>query len=78
MLDTVIGPIENAVDEHTFRMYVTHVGIHNKYQYNSFETVLIESIDSECSTMELVGCKAKCSVKYRDQYNRLLAKVEIF
>jgi|HubBroStandDraft_5_1064220.scaffolds.fasta_scaffold813597_1 hypothetical protein len=79
MLDTAIGPILRIIDENSFLMRVTHVGNHNKLSYGNFETVYIApkpgNVGTPLSPL-LIGRRVKCSVRYRDNYNRLFSDVE--
>lgn len=77
MLDLAIGPIKCFIDKHSFQMNVTHIGTHNQYSYKNLETVLIAKIDKEADMNRLVGCVVRCHVRYRDEYNRLFAEVEV-
>lgn len=82
MLDTAIGPIIRVIDGNSFQMQVTHIGNHNKYPYGNFETVYIatpETPNPNPNTTKLshalIGRRVKCSVRHRDNYNRLYADV---
>ena len=80
MLDTAIGPIIRVIDGSSFQMQVTHIGKHNKYPYGNFETVFIATPEvpnpkSTKLSAALVGRRVKCSVRHRDNYNRLYADV---
>lgn len=80
MLDTVIGPIIRVIDGSSFQMQVTHIGSHNKYSYGNFETVYIApqtnpNPKATKLSASLVGRRVKCSVRNRDNYNRLYADV---
>ncbi len=77
MLDTAIGPVTYIVDSKTFKMNVTHIGKHNKFHYNNFETVFVASNTTGYSMNSLVGTRVKCLIRYRDVYNRLFADVEL-
>ena len=80
MLDTAIGPIIRVIDESSFQMQVTHVGHHNKYAYNNYETVFIapKTTTSNSTPLSgaLVGRRVKCMVHHIDNYNRLYGDVE--
>jgi hypothetical protein len=80
MLDTAIGPITRVIDGNSFQMQVTHIGNHNKYAYGDFETVCIATPEipnpnATILSQSLVGRRVKCSVRHRDNYNRLYADV---
>ena len=80
MLDTAIGPIIRILDGSSFQMQVTHIGNHNKYGYSNYETVCIapnpNAVNPTPLTVLLVGRRVKCSVRYRDNFNRLICDVE--
>lgn len=79
MLDTAIGPIIRVVDASSFQMQVTHIGNHNKYPYKNHEIVFIAPnpnlINPTILSHALVGRRVKCSVRYRDNFNRLICDV---
>jgi hypothetical protein len=77
MLDTVIGPIINVFNNATFQMHVTHIGKHNKFRYNTNETILVVSNNTKYSLIQLklYSLRIKCHIRYRDEYNRLCADV---
>ncbi len=77
MLDTAIGPLINVFDGETFQMSVTHIGIYNKFRYNTFETVSVATNNSGYSLNQLrkFGFRVSCHVRHRDIYNRLVADV---
>ena len=77
MLDTAIGAVTGVIDNVTFKMNVTHIGQHNKFRYNSVETVLIVSNHTGQTIQQLkeLGYRVRCHVKQRDIYNRLYADV---
>ena len=80
MLDTAIGPIIRVIDGNSFQMQVTHIGNHNKYPYGNIETVCIAPLEktnpnSTPLSSALIGRRVKCSVRHRDNYNRLYADV---
>ncbi|MCH7974774.1 MAG: hypothetical protein IH949_13000 [Bacteroidetes bacterium] len=77
MLDTVIGPVTGIVDSSTFEMNVTHIGKHNKFQYTNYEKILVAENNTKQGLHQLNGRKVRCLVKYRDEYNRLYADVEL-
>lgn len=80
MPDIVIGPITRIVDTSTFQMQVTHIGNHNKYSYNNYEIVFIAPNQNLVNPVPLshalIGRRVKCSVRYRDNFNRLICDVE--
>lgn len=79
MLHTAIGPILRVIDANSFVMQVTHIGNHNKNRYSNYETVYIAPVTGKTATplsTLLIGRRVKCSVRYRDSYNRLFADVE--
>jgi hypothetical protein len=77
MLDTAIGPVTSVIDNITFRMNVTHIGRHNKFRYNSIETVLVASNNTGYTIIQLrwYGIRVSSHVRQRDIYNRLIADV---
>lgn len=75
MLDTVIGPITNVTDRKTFQINVTHIGEHNKFHYNSHETISVATNETGFKFHELIGSRVSCHIKHRDIYNRLIADV---
>lgn len=77
MLDTVIGPVTYIIDNRTFEMNVTHIGRHNQFQYNDYEKIIISKNNTPYPLYNLQGKRVRCSVKYRDVYNRLFAEVEL-
>jgi hypothetical protein len=77
MLDTAIGPIFQIVDGATFQMQVTHIGRHNKFRYNNYETIHVAVNRTGYQLYQLVNVRVKCSVRYRDVYNRLFAEVDL-
>lgn len=77
MLDTAIGPITHIVDGATFQMQVTHIGRHNKFRYNNYETVNVAINRTGYPLHRLVNVRVKCSVRYRDVYNRLFAELDL-
>jgi len=80
MSDTAIGPIIRIIDGSSFQMQVTHIGNHNKYAYSNYEIVFIAPnpnlINPTPLSNALIGRRVKCSVRYRDNYNRLICDVE--
>ncbi|GJQ44127.1 MAG: hypothetical protein D8M26_13590 [Ignavibacteriae bacterium] len=81
MLDTVIGPITRIVDTDTFQMQITHIGNHNKYSYHNYEIVIIAPNPNLINPIRLshalIGRRVKCSVRYRDNFNRLICDVVV-
>ena len=77
MLDTAIRFVTNIIDETTFQVMVTHIGKHNQFRYNDIEIVYVSENKTGFSVDSLTGVKICCSVKYRDIYNRLNAKVQL-
>ena len=77
MLDTAIGPVTNVLNNTTFQINVTHIGRHNKFRYNSFETVFVASNSTGYTLHQLraYGIIVSCHVRQRDTYNRLYADV---
>jgi hypothetical protein len=77
MLDTAIGPVINVLNNTTFQMNVTHIGRHNKFRYNSYETVSVASNNTGYTLQHLraYGIRVSCHVRQRDTYNRLYADV---
>ena len=77
MLDTAIGPVTNVLNNVTFQMNVTHIGRHNKFRYNSYETVFVASNNTGYTLQYLrnFGIRVSCHVRQRDSYNRLYADV---
>jgi hypothetical protein len=77
MLDTAIGPVTNVLNDATFQINVTHIGRHNKFRYNNFETVLVASNNTGYTLLQLriYGLRVRCNVRQRDIYNRLYADV---
>lgn len=79
MLDTAIGPIIRMIDNSSFQMQVTHIGNHNKYVYSNYEIVFIAPNPSLKNPTPLssvpIGRRVKCSVRYRDNFNRLICDV---
>ncbi|MFM2227777.1 MAG: hypothetical protein RL664_1120 [Bacteroidota bacterium] len=77
MLDTAIGPITNVFDSTTFQMNVTHIGRHNKFRYNTFETVSVATNKTGHSLNQLIkiGLRVSCHVRHRDIYNRLVGDI---
>lgn len=79
MLDTVIGPIIRIIGGSSFKMHVTHIGNHNKDAYSNYEIVFIAPnpnlINLTTLSHALIDRRVKCSVRYRDNYNRLICDV---
>ena len=77
MLDTAIGQVTGVINDATFRMNVTHIGRHNKFRYNSFETVFVASNQTGYTIQQLrmFGLRVSCHVRHKDVYNRLYADV---
>jgi hypothetical protein len=75
MLDTAIGPVTYVFDGVTFQMNVTHIGRHNKFRYNTYETVFVATNNTGYQLNQLGGVRVTCHVKYRDIYNRLYADI---
>lgn len=80
MLDTTIGPIIRIIDSNSFQMQVTHIGKHNINNYSNFEIVYIAPnpnlVNLTRLSPALIGRKVRCSVRYRDNYNRLFSDVQ--
>lgn len=76
MLDIVVGPVTSIFDNRTFQMNVTHIGKHNKFRYNNFETIFIDENRTSLPLSQLHGYRLRCQVKYRDEYNRLYSIIE--
>lgn len=77
MLDTAIGPVTGINDATSFQMNVTHIGTHNKFRYNTHETVVVASNLTGLNIFYLVGKRVRCNVRYRDKFNRLFADIEL-
>lgn len=77
MLDTAIGPVTRIVDQNTMQVHVTHIGRHNQFRYNTYETIYVATNLTGRALHQLRGVRVKCSVRYRDVYNRLYADVEL-
>lgn len=75
MLDTAIGPVRAVVKGDALQVHVTHVGTHNKFRYNTYETVVVANNRARLTLLSLVGHRIRCHVHYRDQYNRLYADI---
>ncbi len=75
MLDFVIGRVTNVFNDGTFQINVTHIGTHNKFRYNTFETIAPASNNTGYHVTRLYGMKVRCHIRYRDLYNRLYADV---
>ncbi len=90
MLDFIIGQVTNVIDGNTFVLKTTHYGTHNILYYKDHETVRIADthVDSSFSATGiqqkqhlnqiLLGRRVKCNIRYRDQYNVLIANVEYY
>ena len=89
MTDTIKGPVIKVIDGDTFEMKVTHTGKNNEDEYNDIERVRIAGINApELGTptgkkakddleRKLNGKEVRCYIETRDNYGRLVAKVEI-
>ena len=77
MLDTVIGPVTNVFSAVSFQMNVTHIGRHNKFRYNTYENIFIESNQTRYTLNQLHFSRRriKCHIKFRDAYSRLHADI---
>ena len=77
MLDTTIGPVINVFDGATFQMNVTHIGQHNKFRYNNYESVSVATNNTGFTLYQLQTYRRRviCHVRHRDIYNRLVADV---
>jgi len=88
-MDTIRGPVFNIIDGDTFDIKVTHVGKENLYKYNDIERVRIAEMDEpELNTLigrrsrlllqqKLQGREVRCYVQARDEYSRIVAKVQV-
>lgn len=88
-MDTIRGRVVNTVDGDTFDMVVTRIGKNNQYRYNDSERVRIASIDApELSSKggqrsrqvlqkKLHGKEVRCHVQARDEYERIVAQVQV-
>jgi hypothetical protein len=60
-------------------MQVTHVGTHNVNRYANYEIVFIAPNPTVVKgiplSAALIGRRVKCSVRYRDNYNRIYSDV---
>jgi len=70
--DFIIGKVKYLCETNTYNIKVSHVGIKNKANYNDFENVKIKNGIPKY----IIGKKVKCTIQYRDEYNRLLCTVE--
>lgn len=77
MLDSAIGPIIRFIDYRTFQINVTHIGRHNQFRYNTYETIFVVNNFTGYTIREIVGCRVRCHIKYRDTYGRLVADVHL-
>ena len=77
MLDTAIGPVTAVLNDLTFQMNVTHIGKHNQFRYNKYETVFVAANKTGMNILNLRGRRVRCHVRYRDVFNRLFADVEL-
>lgn len=75
MLDLVIGEVLIVNSDLTILVKVTHIGTHNKFRYNNFETILINEDKTGIRVHYLVGRRIKCYIRYRDAYNRLFSDI---
>lgn len=88
-MDSIRGSVVDVIDGDTFDMRVTHFGKHNQYEYKNVERVRIAEIDApELNTLrglrsknilqqKLQGKEVRCYVQVRDEYGRVVAKVQI-
>jgi len=84
-MDTIRGRVFSIIDGDTFDMRVTHVGKQNLYKYDDIERVRIAEIDEpELNTpagprskQKLQGKEVRCYVQARDEYGRIVAKVQV-
>lgn len=77
MLDVTVGPVTSVIDSTTFQIIVTHIGKHNKFRYNTIETIYVIDNKTGYSVELLSGFTVRCHVNFRDTYNRLNAIVEL-
>ncbi len=88
-MDVIQGLTINVIDGDTFDMNVTHVGTQNRFQYNITERIRIAEIDAP-ELKSLLGLRSKnilhqklhrkvvkCFIQARDEYGRIVAKVQI-
>ena len=89
MADIIEGPVIRVIDGDTFDMQVAHTRKSNEYGYNQYERIRIADIDApELRTWQgkiakvrlqnaLQGTIVRCTVKTRDDYERIVASVEV-
>jgi len=89
MTDTIRGPVIDIIDGDTFDMNVTHTGKNNKRDYKDKERIRIAEIDApelrapggqrskDLLERKLKGKEVRCYIQARDDYGRIVAKVEI-
>ncbi len=89
MFDTIIGSVVSIANGNTFTMQVTHIGINNILSYKNLEIIrIIDKESADLSTTKgfsdkkelsnlLIGKKIKCKIHHRNEYNILLANIEI-
>lgn len=88
-MDTIRGLVTTIVDGDTFDVRVTHTGNQNKYQYSNVERIRIAEMDApELSSLlgqrsknylqqKLLNKEVRCHVQSRDEYGRIVAKVQM-
>ena len=90
MRDVVIGTVIDVVDGNTINVHVSHIGRHNKYGYRNYETIRLPFPKSVQHPYTFTGRQQKikllnrykdnlvrCQINYRNEYDILIADVEI-
>ena len=89
MDDTIRGSVTNVIDDATFEMKVTQLGINNQYEYKNSERIRITNIyvadllsleghrDKQNLERAILGKEVKCFVKSIDTSGRVVAQVTI-
>lgn len=89
MTDVIVGPVTGILGGDTFRIAVTYYRESNVQEYNDNETIRIAGLDNsnlsadealkakQALEEKLNGRSVKCIVQERDEYGRIIARIQI-
>ncbi|MCD6068122.1 MAG: hypothetical protein K0S33_2948 [Bacteroidetes bacterium] len=86
-LDIAIGPVISIYDQRTFKMKVNRIGTHNKFNYQDYEIIRIPNVSirkngspktENTTVLNFEGKNVRCTIHFRNEYNVLIADVEVF
>ncbi len=89
MTDVIVGPVTGIIGGDTFRIAVTYYRDSNVREYNDSETIRIAGLHTghmseeqslramKALEQKLAGRSVKCIVQERDEFGRIVAKIQV-